>query len=166
MKMRILEILRPLILIIICSSSASAEVYDPQSEKHDDVTICTGEEPIEVVYSIYLSRASFNEEATIEELVNDLLRFDIEGREAALDFELPEKETTEYDGLAKIRVKQYLAAGAASLMARCAVDNYRPGDRIYRFSNTEIYPSTQEGYVFVRNGKVVLQIVTWAKYVD
>lgn len=155
-----------IILVFFISSSAYGSIYNSESEKHDEVTSCYSHEPFESAGTIYLDRDTFKKSLDIEELVEILLVTDANIKKHVASKQPGKDPANPKLSEHEIWIKNYKNTLNYLKVAECVVKLYREGDKIFHYFNNKILPSEEEGYVLVRENKIVLRVLTHAMYVD
>ena len=153
-----------LALLFCVSGESFSEIYSESSEKHLDVLTCNYSDPFEIRKDIHLARESFGEKISIDMLVDKLLYLDVELKAQSYKWEPPKKLHPSEGTAYWLRVEEYLSYSYGKV-AECLIRNYKSGDVLRYYKNGDIKPSSQEGFVLIRNGKVALRIITKAVYV-
>jgi len=87
---------------------------------------------------------------------------DVKEKESILNYEFPVHELEGDPN--ELRIEHYLSRSFAQA-AKCAVENYRPGDEIRQFA-LRVPDSVEEGFVMLRNDEVIVRIHTFAVIIN
>ncbi len=154
-----------LIAFVLGCAVAQGQPSDIGLEIEKDVVECWMREPYETRQDILFRRQDLDSYLSIEELVNALLRLDFAGRQSVLEFQFPSDWNELEEGpIYRLRLAEYLSVSQAR-QAKCAADNYRDGDLIRRYS-TATSDRREEGFVIMRDGRVVVRILTMRIIID
>jgi len=154
------------IVLFFNSSYSLAEIYDSDSEYHEQVTTCRGYSPFYLNQGVHLNRNSFLESVDLEETIRYLLTLDANEKSEAARYE-PPKDLHPSEGTREESIlTAYKSAFSYKVIAECLVNNYKMGDEIWLFENKAIQPNRQKGYVIIRRGALVVRAITESLYID
>ncbi|MEM6483642.1 MAG: hypothetical protein AAF662_01470 [Pseudomonadota bacterium] len=137
------------------------------AELHDEVLLCDAPIGEAIRKPIHLSADSIGEIWELEAVVVKLLDQDFRARRDALENpSIPEDLSPGEGSRASLIVDEYERAGIYLKQAICLVTEYKKGDTVRRFSNVDILPNKQEGFVLLRGEVIVARLLTFAVYFD
>ncbi|WP_028886821.1 hypothetical protein [Teredinibacter turnerae] len=157
-----------LLSLIFVSVNALAEVYDSDADFHESVTLCSESKPYSFKIGVYLDRKYIEGEVSVSELIDHLISLDFTAKSYNLDWRPHEKSTIEGSvGFEGTYYEQRLEVYASSnwiAAAKCVLGAYQKSDKVFKFNNRGLGPSKQKGFLVVREGKIVVRLLTHAEY--
>jgi hypothetical protein len=149
-----------------CLTLAVANGQETTSDRHTEVLDCRSVEPFEYRWEeVFLDSDGLGESVPIADVVRQLLALDAEGSRAVLDYEFPADWVEEVEGKRyEVLVDMYLDVSFARA-AKCLIENTEPEDDIRRYAHSSA-ERNEEGFVVLRDGKVVVRLLTYQLIAD
>lgn len=142
-----------LLNFLICLS-VSAEEY----VLHENVVQCSLYPDIQMI-TYYFSRTDIKHPEKMRRVIPALMRLDLSTKIEALSLALPEDWNDEDEGIPyEVRLSAYNRS-FFSRQATCLVENYKSGDKLYRFEQPP-EDSHDEGYALFRNDSLIAIVIT------